>query len=62
MVEWLNMVSWWWCQKVVRVRFKAMQALCWRIAKEGWKYEEDSSRYSRVEDVGDREKVFFGVI
>ena len=56
------MVNWWWCQKVVRVGFKAMQALCRRIAKEGWKYEEDSSRYLRVEGVGDRGKEFFWVI
>ncbi len=62
MAERLNMVSWWWYQKVVRVGFKAMQALCRRTAKEGWKYEEDSSRYLRVEGVGDREKEFFGVI
>ena len=62
MAEWLNMVSWWWCQKVVRVGFKVTQALCLRIAKEGWKYEEDSSRYLRVEGVGDRGKEFFGVI
>ncbi len=62
MAEWLNMVSWWWCQKVGRLGFKAMQALCRRIAKEGWKYEEDSSRSLRVEGVGDCGKEFFGVI
>ncbi len=62
MAEWMNMVSWWWCQKVVRVGFKAMQALCRRIAKEGRKYEEDSSRYLRVEGVGDHGKEFFWVI